>query len=182
MNAVVGVFANHSFAENAVKELDRAGVDMKSLSIVGKDYHSEENVVGYYNTGDRMKYWGKMGVFWGSMWGLLLGSAFFWIPGIGPLLVGGPLVSTIVGAVEGAAVGGGLSALGAALYSIGIPKDSVLRYETALQADSFLVIVHGDAADVERARGVLAEQEALAARQAPPPPVPTTQATPHMAS
>jgi len=165
MNAVVGVFANHSLAEAAVKELDRAGIDMKTLSIVGKDYHPEENVVGYYNTGDRMKYWGGMGAFWGSMWGLLFGSAFFWIPGLGPLLVGGPLVSTIIGAVEGAAVGGGLSALGAALYSIGIPKDSVLRYETALRADSFLVIVHGAAADVGRAREILAEHEARAANQ-----------------
>ena len=56
---------------------------MKKLSIVGKDYHTEENVVGYYTTGDRMKYWGKLGAFWGGFWGMLFGSAFFWLPGIG---------------------------------------------------------------------------------------------------
>jgi len=47
-----------------VKELQRSGFDMKKMSIVGKDYHTDEHVVGYYNTGDRMKYWGKLGAFW----------------------------------------------------------------------------------------------------------------------
>ena len=42
---------------------------MKMLSIVGKDYHTEEHVVGYYTTGDRMLYWGKPGAFWGGFWG-----------------------------------------------------------------------------------------------------------------
>jgi len=50
---------------------------MKKLSVVGKDYHTEENVIGYYNTGDRMATWGKSGLFWGWIWGLLFGSAFF---------------------------------------------------------------------------------------------------------
>jgi hypothetical protein len=97
---------------------------MKKLSIVGKDYHTEEHVVGYYNAGDRMKFWGKLGAFWGGLWNLLFGSALFLIPGIGPVVVFGPLVSWMVGALEGAVVVGGLSALGAGLYSIGIPKDS----------------------------------------------------------
>jgi hypothetical protein len=50
---------------------------MKKLCIVGKGYHTEEDVVDYYNTGDRMKKWGKLGAFWGGLWGLLFGSAFF---------------------------------------------------------------------------------------------------------
>jgi hypothetical protein len=61
-NAVVAVYATHIEAEGAVKELQRAGVDMRALSIVGKDSHTDEHVVGYYNTGDRMKYWGKAGI------------------------------------------------------------------------------------------------------------------------
>src|ERR1700689_485375 len=101
---------------------------MKSLSIAAKDTHTDEHVVGYYNAGDRMKRWGKVGAFWGGFWGLLFGAAFFWVPGVGPLLIGGPLVAWIVGALEGAALVGGLSAIGAGLYSLGIPKDSVLQY------------------------------------------------------
>ncbi len=110
----------------------------------------------------RMKYWGKLGAFWGGLWGLLFGAAFFWVPGLGPLVVAGPLASWIIGALEGAAVVGGLSALGAGLYSIGIPKDSIISYETAIKSDKFLVIAHGTPDEVNRAKEVL---EGTAAEQ-----------------
>jgi uncharacterized membrane protein len=154
-NAVVGIYNSHTDAEASIKELQRSGFDMKKLSIVGKDYHTEEHVVGYYNTGDRMKVWGKLGAFWGGLWGLLFGSALFIIPGIGPLVVFGPLVGWIVGALEGAVVMGGLSALGAALYGVGIPKNSIMKYETALKSDKFLVIAHGTADEVAKAKSIL---------------------------
>jgi hypothetical protein len=128
---------------------------MKKLSIVGRDYHTDEHVVGYYNVGDRMKYWGKMGAFWGGLWGMLFGSAFFLIPGIGPLVIAGPLVTWIVGALEGAVVVGGLSALGAGLYSLGIPKDSILQYETALKTNKFLLIAHGSVDEITHAKEIL---------------------------
>ncbi|MEC4684919.1 MAG: general stress protein [Nitrospirota bacterium] len=154
-NSVVSIFNTHTEAEEAVRELQRSGFDMKKLSIVGKDYHAEEHVVGYYNTGDRVKYWGKLGAFWGGLWGLLFGSAFFFIPGIGPVVAGGPLVAWIVSALESAVMLGGLSALGAALFSIGIPKDSILKYEKSLKANKFLLIAHGTNEEVEHARKIL---------------------------
>jgi hypothetical protein len=133
---------------------------MKKLSIVGKDYRTEENVVGYYNTGDRMKYWGKLGAFRGGFWGLMFGSAAFWIPGIGQVLVGGPLVMWIVGALEGAVLTGGLTALGAGLYSLGIPKNTILEYETQVKNGQLLLLVHGTTEDVARAKDLLDEGEA----------------------
>ncbi len=160
-NAVVAIYESHSQAEEALKELQRSGFDMKKLSIVGKDYHTEEHVVGYYNAGDRMKRWGKTGAFWGGFWGLLFGTAFFAIPGIGPVLVAGPLVAWIVAALEGAVVVGGLSAVGAGLYSIGIPKDSIVQYESALRSDKFLLLAHGTAEEVERARGIMGTAKPL---------------------
>lgn len=154
-NAVVGIYRTHAEAEIAVKELQKSGFDMKKLSVVGKDYHKEEHVVGYYNTGERMMVWGKRGAFWGGLWAILFGSALFIIPGVGPLMVFGPLVAMIVAGLEGAAVVGGLSALGAGLYGLGIPKDSVIKYETALKSDKFLLIAHGSADDVAKAKSVL---------------------------
>lgn len=155
-NSVVALYDTHEQAEHAIKELQQAGVDIKSLSIAARDTHTDEHVVGYYNAGDRMKYWGKMGAFWGGFWGLLFGSAAFAIPGLGPILVAGPLVAWIIGGLEGAVVVGGVSAVGAALVSIGIPKDSVLKYEVALKSDKYLLIVHGTQAEVARARDVIA--------------------------
>jgi len=154
-NTVVAVYDKHSAAEDAVKELQKSGFDMKKLSIVGKDYHTDEQVVGYYNAGDRMKYWGKLGAFWGGIWGLLFGAAFFWVPAIGPVLVGGPLVAAIIAALEDALVVGGVSAIGAGLFSIGIPKDSVVTYDAAIKAGEYLVVAHGTAAEAAQARNIL---------------------------
>lgn len=74
-------------------------------------------------------------------------------------MVAGPIVSTIVGALEGAVLTGGLGAIGGALASIGIPKDSIVKYDSAIKADKFLVIVHGDAEDIVKARAILADYE-----------------------
>jgi hypothetical protein len=156
LNGVLAIYGTHNGAEEAVKKLQHAGIDMRSLSIVARDSQSDQQVVGYYNNDDRMKYWGKTGAFWGGCWGLLIGSGFFAIPGIGPVLVAGPLVAWIVGALEGAAVLGGLSVVGAGLYGMGIPKNSVVKYEMAVKADKYLLMVHGTASDVERARGIIA--------------------------
>lgn len=155
-NSVVAIYETHEQAERAVKELQQAGIDMKSLSIAAKDTHTDEQVVGYYTTGDRMKHWGKVGAFWGWIWGLLFGSALFAIPGLGPILVAGPIVAWIIAALEGAVVVGGVSALGAGLVSIGIPKDSVLKYELALKTDKFLLIAHGTPDAVDKAKDVIA--------------------------
>ena len=160
MNSVVAIFESHNQAEDAVRDLQKSGFDMKKLSIVGKDYHTDEQVVGYYNAGDRMLYWGKLGAFWGGLWGLLFGSAFFLVPGIGPLVVAGPLVTWIVGALEGAVVMGGFSALGAALASIGIPENSILQYEASLKAGKFLLILHATPQEVERAKDRLDNTQA----------------------
>jgi uncharacterized membrane protein len=154
--SVVTVYRTHLEAEKAVKELQRSGIDMRMLSIVAKEHHTQEQVVGYYLDGDRMKRWGKAGAVWGGFWGILFGSAVFIIPGFGPLLVAGPLVARIVAALEGGAVVGGLSAIGTALSSVGVPKDSALEHETALKDDKFLLIVNATAPEVSRTKEILA--------------------------
>jgi hypothetical protein len=154
-SSVVAVFSQHSAAENAIKELKGGGFDVKKLAVVGRDYQTEESVVGFYNTGDRMKFWGKWGAFWGGLWGLLFGAAFLIIPGIGPVVAAGSIVDWIIAGLEGAVVVGGLSALGAGLYSLGIPKNSVLKYETSIKAGKFVLIAHGTADEVAKARDIL---------------------------
>jgi hypothetical protein len=154
-NTVIAVFADHPAAETAVKKLTAAGFDMKNLSIVGKGFHTDEKVVGFYNAGDRIKFWGTRGAFWGGFWGLFLGGLFMTIPVVGHVIVLGYLATIVVAGIENAVVVGGLSALGAALYSIGVPKDSVIQYETAVKTDSFLVMAHGPAAEIARAKTIL---------------------------
>lgn len=159
----VAVFNDHREAEEAVKKLTQAGFDMKTLSIIGKGFHTEEKVTGFYNTGDRMMVWGARGAFWGSLWGLLLGGVFLTIPFTGPVIVVGYLTAKLIAMVEGAVVVGGLSALGGALASIGIPQNSVLNYEAAIKADGFLVMAHGSIEQVARAKAIMATSDAAQA-------------------
>ncbi len=152
---LIAIFPDHAAAENGVKALAQAGFELKSLSVVGKGYHTEEKVVGFYNLGDRVKFWGQRGAFWGGLRGLFVGGAFITTPLVGPVFVLGYLVTAAISAVEGALVVGGLSAIGAALYSIGVPHDSVVVYETALKAEQFLVMAHVATSEIARARATL---------------------------
>jgi len=139
------MFDRHRDAELAIRGLGLVGFEMKKLSIVGRERHTEEHATA---------------AFWRSIFSILAAPAFFWIPAIGPILTGGLIGSALMGTLEGAAVGaavvGGTGALAAALASIGIPKDSVVRYEIAVMADSFVLIASGTLAEVEAARETLA--------------------------
>jgi hypothetical protein len=154
-DSVVAVFPDHLSAEAAVKRLTADGFAIRNVTIVGRGYHTEEKVIGFYNTGDRVRFWGSRGAFWGGLWGLFFGGVFLTGPIFGPVVVLGFLTAALVSALEGAVVMGGLGALGAALSSIGVPEDSVLQYETALAADSFLVMAHGTSDEIGHAKALL---------------------------
>ncbi len=109
----VAICDSHTQAEDAAHKLAHAGFDLETISIVGKDRGTGANVIGWFNAGERARFFGRRRVFWDSM--------------------------------EGAASAGGLSAIVDALTSLGVPKASVRRYATALEAGKFLVIVQGDA-------------------------------------
>jgi hypothetical protein len=156
---LVAVYATHDAAETAIRQVSDHGLDMKHFSIVGRGYHTDEHVTGFYSAGDRVKFWGSRGAYWGGLWGLLFGGMMLTIPVLGPVVVLGSLAAgvftAITGAVEGAVVMGGLGALGAALFSVGIPHHSVLQYETALKADSYLIVAHGPQTEIQRAKEML---------------------------
>ena len=147
----IAVYPDHQHAEAAIKILGESGYDIKKLSIIGQDYATEEHPIGFVNTGDRVRTWGKFGAFWGSIWGLLWGSAMLFFPGVGYLMFAGWLVWGL----EGAILGGGIGALTAAFASIGVPKDSVVQYETALKAGKYVLIAHGTEDEVRAAQVAL---------------------------
>jgi hypothetical protein len=156
LDAVIAVFADRGTAEAAIKSLTAAGFTPGALSVVGKAYDREEKVFGFYNTGGRIRFWGDRGAFWARMWSKFSGGLFVTVPVIGPVVVLGYLAQTAILAVEGAAASSGLNAIGAALDSIGIPRDNAIQYEFAVKADGFLVMVHSAGAEAVGARDYLA--------------------------
>lgn len=159
-DSVIAIFADHMAADAAVKKLAASHFDVKNLSVVGKGYHSEEKVLGFYKIGDRVSFWGSRGAMWGGLWGLFFGGLYLTIPVVGSVVILGSLAAMVISALEGAVLVGGISALGAALLSLGIPKDSAVRYEAAVKADGFLVMAHGTPQEVVRAKAILAATSA----------------------
>lgn len=151
-NKLIAIFENHAEAEDAVRLLQSRGFDMKNMTLIGQDYHTEEHPLGYVNTGNRVKYWGKFGALWGGLCGILFGSALLVVPGVGQLVVLGALTSALVNAVGGAVIGGAVGAAGGALASIGIPKNAVIQYETALKAGKFMLMAHGSEEKIHEAK------------------------------
>jgi hypothetical protein len=148
-------FDTHADAENSVRLLALSGFNMRRLSVIGRGYHSEEHPIGFYTKGDRIRSWGKFGAFWGAIWGLLFAPAIFILPGIGVTAMAGPIVSSLVNALEGAVVVGSLSALGSAMLDSGINEELAIRYETAIKADQFLLLVHGSNEEIQLAHNLL---------------------------
>jgi hypothetical protein len=156
-DAPIFIYKTHKQAEEAVRLLMTSGFDPKELSLIGKGYHNEQHPVGFYTAGDRIKSWGGAGAFWGGLWGLLFAPAVFFFPGLGLVAMAGPFVSMLVGVLEGAVLVGGVSAIGAALIQLGVAKDQVVKYENALTVDSYVLMVHGNAAEARKARELLLE-------------------------
>ncbi|MGH3867330.1 MAG: general stress protein [Pseudonocardiaceae bacterium] len=136
--AVVGVYGSMKDAEAAVRTLLEHGMPAEQVSIVGQDLHSETEIHGFVTTGDVAKTGAKSGAWVGGLFGVLTGTALLFVPGVGLLVVLGPLAAGAVAAAEGAAAGGGL---GAVLGHF-IAKKHVPKYSEHLAAGNYLVLRH----------------------------------------
>ena len=145
-DAVVAVYSTEADLTAAIQHLEKSRYPMATISVLGKGLSEERHVVGFETTEKRTARWAG----WGGLWGWIFG-AFFFVPGVGHVAIGGYLLYLVATTGVGAAGG----ALGGALTSIGIPKDGIPRYEADLRAEHFLVIAHGTPEDVERARALL---------------------------
>jgi hypothetical protein len=154
-NATVVVYDSPEKAESALRELKSAGFDLKSVSVAGRDGEGQDSAACLYEPGAGMRCWGKAGTFWNAVWGMLPECAFLTVTGVGRVLVAGPLSGWVITGLENAAIFSGLSALGAALYSMGMSRDAVRESEAALAAGKYLVMAHGPSGEVARAKGVL---------------------------
>jgi len=159
-NSIVEVYENIAAAEDAIRMLDRGGFPMKQISIVGQDLQSEKEVHGFITTGDVAKSGAGTGAWAGGLFGLLMGAAFIWMPGFGPLVVAGPFASALLGGVEGAVAGAAGGGLLGALIGWGVSKQHIVKYEEHLKGGKYLLIVHGSQEDIDKARSILAVENA----------------------
>ncbi len=153
--SLVAVYPDHKAAENAVRTLHEAGFALKDLSIVGRDFQMSEDPVGLVSLQDYATAGAETGAWFGGLFGLLVGAAFLILPGIGPIVVAGPLAAAFLGGIEGAIAGMALGGVAGALIGVGIPKERALKYETHVKGGKFLVIARGNPDVIERHKKLL---------------------------
>jgi hypothetical protein len=154
-SSVIGVYKHIDEAEEAVRKLGEGGFPIDRVSIIAKDLGTEKKVHGFVTSCDVAKSAAGTGAWVGGLFGLLVGAAFLWVPGVGPLVVAGSLTSALLGGMEGAVAGAAVSGMLGWLTGLGISKQHILKYEESVKAGRCLVIAHGSADLVQKAKQVL---------------------------
>jgi hypothetical protein len=153
--SIVAVYPDHPAAERAVRKLHKSGFAMPDLSIVGRDFQVTEEPIGFVSVGDYAKAGAGTGAWFGGLFGLFMGAAFLILPGVGPIVVAGPLTAAFVAGMEGAIAGTALGSLAGALVGWGVPRERALKFEKQVKGGKFLVIVRGSEEVIGRARSLL---------------------------
>jgi hypothetical protein len=160
---LVAVYDGHQAARRAVERLIDKDFPMDTISVLGKAESSGDDVLGIYykDSGERMKSWARQGAAWGALWGLLSAAAgMFVIPGLGTVMLLGPIVEMLVGGAAGAALTGGamagaaaISEIAVALHRMGVPEDRLQAYHDAIEQGHYVLLLRlGDSDEVARWR------------------------------
>ncbi|VAX12391.1 hypothetical protein MNBD_GAMMA24-1185 [hydrothermal vent metagenome] len=158
MMLAIGIYSVEEKALKTIERLIKEDFPADRLSLLRKAGGTGDDMLGlaYTDTKERVKAWGKHGVVWGALWGMLAGATgLFVLPGIGPLLTAGPVVEALGGAIAGAAATGGamagaaaLTQLASALHRIGVPASAIEQIHHAIETDHYIVILHCDSDQV----------------------------------
>ncbi len=156
MRTVTGLFDNRDDAHHAVSALKDAGVSSDDISMVSNHAEdSDDDVADGAGAG------AGIGAAVGGAGGLLAGLGMFAIPGIGPVVAGGWLLSTIVGAAAGAAVGGATGGLIGALTNAGVEEQEAHVYAEGVRRGGTLVTARVDETLVDAANAILKDSRSV---------------------
>lgn len=167
--AVFGIYPDRIAAEESVQHLRNAGFRSADVSILFADNQGTKDFAHEKNSKapEGAATGGVAGGIAGGVLGWLTGIGALAIPGLGPLIVAGPIVAALAGAGAVGTLGGIIGGLA----GLGIPEYEAKRYEGRVREGGVLLSVHCDNRDwVRRAKDVLREtgaQEIAAAGEKP---------------
>ena len=143
--AVFGIYGSRSSAENAIDVLTEAGFPLTDVSVLVPESlgANEMRTEKATKAPEGVTAGASSGAVLGGTLGLLAGIGALAIPGVGPLIAAGPILSALAGIGVGGAVGG----VAGGLIGMGIPEYEAKRYEGRLQKGGILVSVHCDTSE-----------------------------------
>lgn len=145
---IAAIFDRSDAAHPVVEQLIEQDFPMDRISILHRAGGEGDDFLGiaYGDEKERVQVWAEQGALWGSLAGLLAGmSGLFFVPGVGLLLLAGPVVNAITGAAIGAGVMAGsalATRLSIALHRLGIPEDRLEHLHRAIMDGKTVMLVH----------------------------------------
>ncbi|ATU94587.1 general stress protein [Phyllobacterium zundukense] len=152
MQTITGLYDNYDDARAVVNTLEDAGISSANISIVGRDSKTGETYAG-----EGAATGAGLGAVVGGAGGLLAGLGMLAIPGVGPVVAAGWLVSTVAGAAAGAVAGGAAGGIIGSLTDTGVDEDQAHVYAEGLRRGSTLVSVRVDEDQADLARAIINE-------------------------
>ncbi len=140
--AVFGIYDSRAEVERAIDALKIDGFIASDISVLLPDTKGSQEFAHVKGTK------APEGAATGASTGIVIGGALGWlvgigalaIPGVGPLIAAGPIVSALAGAGIGSTLGG----ISGALIGLGIPEYEAKRYEGMVLEGGILLSVHAE--------------------------------------
>lgn len=163
----IGVFTNRDKAEVVIHDLNTVGVAMDEISCV---YINKEGHMKDSQAVDKMESSAVTGTVTGGVIGMIAGLVLAngIIPGLGAVLVAGPLVellgitaiasTAIIGTVGGAIAGGIIGAL----VKLGVSDKDAVIYEEHLKKGNIVLVTRTDS---NMAKEILTKHDAAEVRE-----------------
>lgn len=154
MRTITGLFDTRDQADSAVRSLRDAGIASDDISVVANNSDGSYEVDGN-DVAEGAGTGAGVGAAVGGVGGLLTGLGALVIPGIGPVVAGGWLLSTVIGAASGAVVGGAAGGLIGALTDAGVDERDAHVYAEGVRRGGILVTARVDDSRADAALAIL---------------------------
>lgn len=162
---VVGLFDTVEEARDVVQELIDSGFSRDNISLITHDKEAgddQSRSVGARNeVAEGAKFGTQSGAIMGGMAGLLVGLSALAIPGIGPLVAAGPIVTALGSTALGAGIGATAGSIIGALVGLGVPEDHAHSYAEGVRRGGSLVTVEASDMMVNRAYDIMTQHGAV---------------------
>ncbi len=149
------IYTTYEDVWQAVKKLQAQKINLAAVSVVGSANPQEEQVVGLYTNDSYKDLTVTQAAFWQSLLRILGGELFFVAPEFDSLFAVGAIIPLLVKKKDDIDILGRFGILAAALFSMGVPEDSVRQYEAEINAGNILLIVNSKRTEVERSCEIL---------------------------
>jgi hypothetical protein len=148
---VVAVYDSFERARDAVQALDESHFPADQVSLVTHSVAEEGIPDEELQHGDKAELNAAKGAGMGGLFGALLGAPLLAVPGVGPVLIAGPLAMGLTGAIVGGFLG--------SMSGWGVHDNHLRNYESKVAEGALLVIANGDPQQVASAERILMQTD-----------------------